>query len=636
MVVPCIPILFRGFKKVLAGGALAILAGLQVNAATLYVNGKTGNDAADGKSSATALRTVQKACDLVAPGDTVIIAPGVYLERVQLKTAGTKQQPITFKADRVEKNRVILSGAVAQIRNREAKWQLEDEALHLYSVPLPFRPARVLYDQVDLLPYPSLECLKNFRFADGYPGNPAGFAQENGRLYVRLRADCRYGSYDPNEHTMAVSTPIGGRHAGLVVTKLDDYIFGVLTQKPAYLVLDGFTFETPGTAGVYVEGSYVTVRNSWFVGCRSGVSGRWSGQPHTCDPATTTNNVTIEYCDIHAFPAFDDMKEIIENYGNDPYRGDRKNFHQRLYWWQRKDVLGYAYTYETGIGTFIGNDWVIRHNYMHDSVEYLSTWATAQSRNLKVCQNRFERLVDNALEAEDHAYNEQFFENEIVDVFEPFSWQPLDGTPWPGPIYIYRNLVWMSKANVGIWNKGGWDGGIWKLGAQEKENYLGDHPKVPMDEPVRAAGEGFLAFNNTVYCPDHEVLTRVQSEARGFENFHIFNNLVVVKKFLHKPDDIAQGIDFYANVTAFTESNSPKAAENFVQNGGASLKSAADLDFADPANGGLELGSSRPVPKAVCGAFSNETSSTAGAIPFGKKWKRLVVGPRTTAPNPKD
>ncbi|MBM4050937.1 MAG: hypothetical protein FJ279_38060, partial [Planctomycetes bacterium] len=45
--------------------------------AELYVS-PTGNDAADGRSPATAWRTVRKACIEALPGDTVRVAPGVY------------------------------------------------------------------------------------------------------------------------------------------------------------------------------------------------------------------------------------------------------------------------------------------------------------------------------------------------------------------------------------------------------------------------------------------------------------------------------------------------------------------------------------------------------------------------------
>ena len=50
-----------------------------------YVDASRGNDAANGSSNAP-FATIQKAADIVKPGDTVIIRPGVYYENVVLTT----------------------------------------------------------------------------------------------------------------------------------------------------------------------------------------------------------------------------------------------------------------------------------------------------------------------------------------------------------------------------------------------------------------------------------------------------------------------------------------------------------------------------------------------------------------------
>src|SRR5262245_17096681 len=115
-------------------------------AATLHV-AVTGRDEADGKTPLTAFRTLQRAADLVEPGDTVEVGPGVYFETVRLTRAGTVDRPITFRADRVSKNRMVLSGANRVLREGVA-WELVDAALGLYAVrhsSLTGKPSRVLY-----------------------------------------------------------------------------------------------------------------------------------------------------------------------------------------------------------------------------------------------------------------------------------------------------------------------------------------------------------------------------------------------------------------------------------------------------------------------------------------------------------
>lgn len=57
--------------------SLLVLSQLTASATTWYVTGK-GDDANDGKSKATAFRNLQKAADLVEPGDEVLIGNGTY------------------------------------------------------------------------------------------------------------------------------------------------------------------------------------------------------------------------------------------------------------------------------------------------------------------------------------------------------------------------------------------------------------------------------------------------------------------------------------------------------------------------------------------------------------------------------
>jgi len=66
--------------------------------ATYYVR-KSGNDANDGLSPATAFATIGKAASVVQAGDTVYIGAGVYREKPILTTAGTSTAPIRWIGD---------------------------------------------------------------------------------------------------------------------------------------------------------------------------------------------------------------------------------------------------------------------------------------------------------------------------------------------------------------------------------------------------------------------------------------------------------------------------------------------------------------------------------------------------------
>ena len=67
-------------------------------AATYYVS-TAGSDSNPG-SSGQPWRTIQKAANTAAAGDTVTVRAGTYHERVQINVSGTASQPITFQGER--------------------------------------------------------------------------------------------------------------------------------------------------------------------------------------------------------------------------------------------------------------------------------------------------------------------------------------------------------------------------------------------------------------------------------------------------------------------------------------------------------------------------------------------------------
>ena len=69
---------------------------LSVAAATLHVDPQ-GDDQAAG-SEAKPFRTIQRAAALAQPGDTVLVAPGIYRERIAPPRGGKDGAPITFRS----------------------------------------------------------------------------------------------------------------------------------------------------------------------------------------------------------------------------------------------------------------------------------------------------------------------------------------------------------------------------------------------------------------------------------------------------------------------------------------------------------------------------------------------------------
>ena len=80
---------------------------LSVAAATLHVNVK-GDDRGEG-SEAKPLRTIQRAAEMAQPGDTVLVAPGIYRERIAPPRGGKDGAPIVFRSS--EKHGAIVRGS---------------------------------------------------------------------------------------------------------------------------------------------------------------------------------------------------------------------------------------------------------------------------------------------------------------------------------------------------------------------------------------------------------------------------------------------------------------------------------------------------------------------------------------------
>lgn len=543
---------------------------------TFHVNANGGSDQADGLSSQQAFASIKRATQQLIPGDTVLIAPGIYFEQVVINDAGTTEKPITIKATNSKKNAVILTLADPSIRQGKQKWELVDDKRQLYRTTLNHWPARVLYDQIGLMPYPTIDTLKAFTLFDDYPGPPNGFTYDlkEKMLYVRLDTSEKYGSTDPNDHVIAAS-PInayGSNGHSFLPNRLDANLV-IAGNGDGHIVIQGLTFETPGAVGVLAMRHHVTVKDSYFVGCRFGVGGR----AQSSDQNRTTHYVTVDHCEYSNEPVFEDTLQVIEKYHDQPIA---KKY--PFFWWHRKGHntdRTKIKNDETGILGNVGSHWVLKNSNIHNAFEGLATWGVRWANDLTITHNRFYKLVDNAIETEDHAANVTIAYNWIEDVFEPISWQPLGGTPWPGPVFIHDNVIVQSETFGKIWDKVNHVPGVFKIGASGK-NWAREHMGATAVDVkhsmiskrfVAVPGEGFVVYNNTIYFPQGNLLTLPHPTygefTRELVNFRFFNNIFVTQKLYQRDDWQGSLMEFESNLNICLASQNQSGAIAAGKNG---------------------------------------------------------------------
>lgn len=601
--------------------AAALLLMPTGQAATYHVDVLAGSDSHDGATAATAWKTLAQACGQVAAGDSVVVHPGVYHESAVLQKAGTRDQPIRFSADAVARGRVIITGADRDLRARRNVWASEPGHPGVYSTTFGHRPVRVLADDIDLFPYPGLAELDALELKGAVPGPAQGFAYEAKarKLYVRLNR--KYGSPAPAAHVMKAAPAGGGETATRRMDEPFDANFAVRVAGPAHVILEGFTFETPGLCGVFVEGGQVTVRNCWFVGCRTGVAGRVAAA------GKSTDDVTIERCDFTQEPVFADVESIAARVKARPVKKDAPKL--PAYFW---NVRGGASTYEYGLALHVGARWKILRNYIHDSVDGLSHWSLGAARDVEIAFNTFERLVDNAIETGEHCGTLRAHHNYLADVFEPFSWDPKGGTPWPGPLTFDHNVVTSTVRGGKLWLALGVAPGCFELNCADA-NWSKPQMKNVPPTPVKIPG-GLTVHNNTIILPLSDFFTFTGLTFRRIDGVRVLNNLIVVREFTparyHDAADLS-GMEFDGNFVAPASGDAPRANRRLAGPKGRIVEHASEFGLTAPSRRNFKLEAKSPALNAgVPAADLPGLSRDVGAVARGTSGVHEAAGPELT------
>jgi len=191
----------RSMQRLIALTALAAAMGLPVPGAERQL---------------TPADDVQKALDAAKPGDTIVLAEGVYYQNVMITGGGTAGKPLTLRA--AKGGAATLSGAVPPGEGELKFQRVEGD---LYRAAVGHRVWWVMAGVRNLVNYGNLAHLKVFQFPNLYKKAlvacaPEGFAWQDGWLYVRLERGA-----DPNAVSIEISRPgghlLGARHRAPVL-----------------------------------------------------------------------------------------------------------------------------------------------------------------------------------------------------------------------------------------------------------------------------------------------------------------------------------------------------------------------------------------------------------------------------------
>lgn len=371
----------------------------------IYVSPE-GSDWSSGRTADSAVATIQRAADMVAPGETVMLLPGIYREEVHVRRGGAAGKPVVFKA--LQPGTVTISGAAPGELVDKLGWRAEGGKVWSAATPWPIY--HVIGDG---------ENFYHVRWADGRGDNVydwvgttgrAGivrdlsdrpdargvFAYEQGRLYVAF-ADGR----SPRFHELQVNREIPRPYASWSIRSANVWV------EAAHVRFEGLRFHLGVGSGVLLwKARDIIVSDSMFTGAMFGIS----GFPRVSLP----RDVVVE-------------RSFYNNYPQ----------HQWLRGWLTGEEIYDHHSNSTLIGTY-GDGIVARYNlvtHAGDGME-LSTPAAGAAKGVEIYGNLLAGGTDDAFELDGPAIRVHVHHNLVSDFSVDLGLSPV----LAGPVHVRENL----------------------------------------------------------------------------------------------------------------------------------------------------------------------------------------------------
>jgi hypothetical protein len=229
--------------------AFLLLVAASASAGRTFYVSSSGDDARDGASLGTAFRTIQRGVKDLGPGDTLLVAPGVYREQVMIEVSGTREQPITIKSLRPHQAR--LEGSV-----RLTDWSPVPGRRAVYSAPLDKATCLVFEKDTNA----ELREVANLHLVETTAGSFLWDAAAR-RLFVHASDDA-----PASDHVVDACVLEYGL-ASLTTKNTWDH-----SPRRVGLVIEDFAVSGYNTCGIFIHNSdYCHVRRCIAHHCRRGI-----------------------------------------------------------------------------------------------------------------------------------------------------------------------------------------------------------------------------------------------------------------------------------------------------------------------------------------------------------------------------
>ena len=371
--------------------------------------------------------TIQRAADVVEPGDRVRVERGVYEEYVRITRSGTIEEPIVFSGVRgVDGQWLTLIRGGTLVSDWVAAPEMDPDGFGVYKADLGFRPYALMVNGRRIMHlYPSNNHWLAFApdrmgrdpvlFWDGIDGL-FGYGPESGQTYIRFRDGA-----DPNEMTVYAAPGGWADSSGILVRGASDV---VVRDFEIANVQYGVT--VAGSHDVIVEKNQV-VNSQNMIELRDDSRGVHVG-----------HNVLVNHW-------------LSDDYSQGQWGGNLvRSIHDEVVGYQ---LAAQAHLYATpkddmfrgfAIQVHSGSDYEIYNNTILDSYFGVSI---GNSQQVRAHGNHIVNASSVGFAVQPGAMNTIIHDNEIRNVNIPLRFQTMHATS-PRSVYFYNNKM-ISRPRAG-------------------------------------------------------------------------------------------------------------------------------------------------------------------------------------------